>query len=350
MAIEKISAIRGATTAEENSAAAIRESTEELVRIMIAENKIDKSARSAVSCIVSTSADITALYPARVIRESGLLDCPMFSCLEPDMDGALPFCIRIMLTVSDTKKACADIKHVYLHEAKRLRPDLSKPFAVAIDGPSGAGKSTVAKLLSKAHNMTYLDTGAMYRAIGLKMHNCGVALDDTRKIEHTLENTDITVTSKDGVQHVLLDGQDVSEEIRKHFVSKLASDFSAVKQVRLKLVEMQRKIASGKDCILDGRDIGTYVLPDAAVKIYLTAGVKVRARRRFDELTAKGEKCELDKIEKDIESRDYNDMHRDFAPLRKAEDAVEVVTDNMDIEEVVRRIGEIIENKRSNAK
>ena len=365
---ERIIALRGATTIEANTREEIVSKTTELVRTLAEDNGIGSLSR-AVWCMISTTSDITAFYPARSVRESGLLDCPLMSCLEPAIENSLPLCIRVLIELATDEAAELKPCHAYLHGAAALRPDLARPFKtsdenksdglvgtyksdfgkvlnVAIDGPSGAGKSTVAKLLSRRLSMTYLDTGAMYRAIGLKMHRKGIALSDISGIERTLDGTRIEVENIDGVQHVLLDGKDVSGEIRRHYVSKLASDFSAVKQVRLKLVEMQRKIASEKDCILDGRDIGTFVLPNAAVKFYLTASVKVRAKRRFDELTAKGETCELEAIEKDIEARDYNDMHRDFAPLKKADDAVEVVTDDMSVEQVVAFMSEIINSKR----
>ncbi len=364
---EKITALRGATTVEENTRDEIVSKTRELIEKLVADNGIGTGAR-AVWCLISTTADITAFYPARALRESGLLSCPLMSCLEPNMDNALPLCIRVMIELAVDEKTEFVPRHAYLHKAALLRPDLAEALGedarseqvqtsrsaeaknaivnVAIDGPSGAGKSTVAKLLARRLSMTYLDTGAMYRAIGLKMHRKGICLDDVEGIERTLDCTAIEVETIDGIQHVFLDGKDVSGEIRRHYVSKLASDFSAVRQVRLKLVEMQRNIASEKDCILDGRDIGTFVLPDAAVKFYLTASVKVRAKRRFDELKAKGEECELDTIERDIETRDYNDMHREFAPLKKADDAVEVVTDDMSVDQVVAFMIDIINSKR----
>lgn len=364
MAIENVIAVRGAITIDSDTPEQIVSSTTELIGAIVEANGIGTSCK-AVSCIISSTADVTAFYPARAIRESGLLSCPLFSCLEPPIKGSLPFCIRVMIELVGEVDT---VKHIYLHGASTLRPDLIEPkegtemqtenteakifsenaaFNVAIDGPSGAGKSTVAKILARKTGMTYLDTGAMYRAIGLKMHRSGVRLDDTATIIDTLAKTQIEVETANGVQHVLLDGKDVSDEIRRHYVSKLASDFSAVKEVRLKLVEMQREIASSKDCILDGRDIGTFVLPDAAVKFYLTASVDVRAKRRYDELTAKGEACDLQQIKQDIKQRDYNDMHRDFAPLKKADDSIEVVTDDMTVDQVVAYMNDIIKDKRA---
>lgn len=341
--IDGIYAVRGATTVDSDSEKQISSRVRELIKVMADKNSFGKG-NTPISCILSSTSDITACYPARAARESGIVDCPLFSCLEPPIKGSLPLCVRVMFHVAGTEKAKA--KHVYLHGAKVLRPDLREGFSVAIDGPSGAGKSTMAKLLAERLGMTYLDTGAMYRAIGLKMHESGISTDDLPSVGKVLEETDIRIETKEGIQKVYLDGRDVTTQIRQHFVSKLASDFSAVKQVRLKLVEMQRKIAAESDCILDGRDIGTYVLPDADVKFYLTASAGVRAERRFAELTAKGEKCDLKTIEADIISRDYNDMHREFAPLKKADDAVEVVTDGMSIDEVVAVMEAKIAEKR----
>ena len=213
---------------------------------------------------------------------------------------------------------------------------------IAIDGPSGAGKSTVAKLLAKNLGITYLDTGAMYRAVGLKALRTGVSCSDEKAVDEMLKNTEIDVVNDDGVQKVYLDGEEVSGFIREHRVSKAASDISAVPCVRIAMVELQRKIASKKDTILDGRDIGTYVLPNADFKFYLTASVQERAKRRYAELTAKGESCTLEGIAKDIEQRDYNDSHRALAPLKQADDAVLVDTTNLNIDEVLQTLTEKI--------
>ena len=203
---------------------------------------------------------------------------------------------------------------------------------IAIDGPSGAGKSTVAKALAKRLGFVYLDTGAMYRAAALFAQNQGVDVNDEAAVEGILPQLDIRMTA----QGVFLAHGDVSEDIRKHSMSKAASDISKHKAVRVRLVEMQRQIAASGNCVLDGRDIGTYVLPNARYKFYLTASVAERARRRFSELEAKGgNKSTLQDIQRDIEERDYNDMNRDFAPLRQAEDAVLVDSSSMSIDEVV---------------
>ena len=217
---------------------------------------------------------------------------------------------------------------------------------IAIDGPAGAGKSTIAKLLAAKLGILYLDTGAMYRAVGLKALNSGVDISDAAAVEKMLADTEIDVTQENGVQHVYLDGNDVSSAIRENAVSKAASDISAVPCVRYKMVELQREIASRCDTVLDGRDIGTFVLPNAEYKIFLTASAEERAKRRYAELKAKGSTLTLEQIKDDIVKRDYNDSHRTLAPLKKADDATEVDTTAMSIDDVVGRIYAIIGAKK----
>ena len=217
---------------------------------------------------------------------------------------------------------------------------------IAIDGPAGAGKSTIAKLLAAKLGILYLDTGAMYRAVGLKALNTGVDISDAAAVKKMLADTKIDVTQENGVQHVYLDGNDVSSAIRENAVSKAASDISAVPCVRYKMVELQRGIASRCDTVLDGRDIGTFVLPNAEYKIFLTASAEERAKRRYAELKAKGSTLTLEQIKDDIVKRDYNDSHRTLAPLKKADDATEVDTTAMSIDDVVGRIYAIIGAKK----
>ena len=206
---------------------------------------------------------------------------------------------------------------------------------IAIDGPSGAGKSTVAKELAKRLNITYLDTGAMYRTVALKSLLIGVDVADVKGVEAMLPSVNLDIKYIDGVQHVYLDGRDVSKEIREHRMSKAASDISRIPAVRLKLVEMQRALAAKYDCVLDGRDITSYVLPNAEYKFFITASPEVRAKRRFDELAAKGETIDFSVLLEDIKKRDYNDSHRDFAPLTRTEDSVYIDTSDMTIDEVI---------------
>ncbi len=211
-------------------------------------------------------------------------------------------------------------------------------YNIAIDGPAGAGKSTIARAVAKRMNLIYVDTGMMYRAIALFVLRQKIDLQDKEKIVETCKDADVTIRYEDGVQEVFLNGENVSACLRTEEVGAAASVISPIPQVRSKLVDLQRKLAAESDCIMDGRDIGTCVLPDAQKKIYLTASSEVRAKRRYDELTAKGEACDPEKIREDIEERDYRDMHRETSPLKQAEDAVLVDTSDMTKEEVVEKL------------
>jgi len=208
-------------------------------------------------------------------------------------------------------------------------------YQIAIDGPAGAGKSTIAKALAKKLGFIYVDTGAMYRAMAVYLLRQGIAADDTEKISEASQLADITIVYVDGVQQVVLNGENVTPYLRTEEVGKMASASSVNKDVRLKLVDLQRALAARENVVMDGRDIGTYVLPDANVKVYLTASSACRAKRRYDELIAKGECCDLKAIEADIIERDHRDMNREFAPLRQAEDAVLVDSSDMTVGEVL---------------
>ena len=209
---------------------------------------------------------------------------------------------------------------------------------IAIDGPAGAGKSTVAKILAERLDYMYVDTGAMYRTIALACIRKGIDLADEAAVSKVCAEADISIKYENGVQVMYLDGENVSEAIRNEEVSKAASDTSKFLKVRERLVQMQRDLTKEYNVIMDGRDIGTAVLPDATLKIYLTASVQVRAERRYKEYKEKGIACELEEIKKDIEQRDHNDMTREISPLRKADDAVEVDTSDLTIDEVVQKI------------
>lgn len=193
---------------------------------------------------------------------------------------------------------------------------------IALDGPAGAGKSTVAKAIAKELGIVYLDTGAMYRAVAFYMVEHNIAPEDTAAVEEALKKIELSIEYDGGVQRMILCGRDVSKEIRENHISAAASVFSAIPAVRVFLVEMQRWLAARQDCVLDGRDIGTFVLPQAEFKFYLTADAAERAKRRAAELNARGEAADVATIQKEIEARDYADSHREFAPLRQAEDAV----------------------------
>lgn len=213
---------------------------------------------------------------------------------------------------------------------------MQKIFSVAIDGPAGAGKSTVAKAVAKALNAAYLDTGAMYRTMGLYMAEHGHRRPEA--IAEAARTPDLRVEFRDGVQRMFLDGEDVTERIRTPEAAATASKVSAVGAVRERLVDLQREIARGQSVVMDGRDIGTVVLPDATVKIYLTASCEVRAKRRFDELTQAGKEIAYEQVLDDIVQRDYNDAHRAVSPMRQADDAVRVDTSEMTRDEVVADI------------
>ncbi len=217
---------------------------------------------------------------------------------------------------------------------------------IAIDGPAGAGKSTIAKRLAKKLGFIYVDTGAMYRAMAYYFLQHNIDAKDENAIAATCPDVDVTITYENGEQQVLLNGENVNGVIRNEEVGNMASSTSVYPVVRKKLVELQRQLAKSADVIMDGRDIGTCVLPDAQVKIYLTASSATRAKRRYDELTEKGVSCDLAEIEKDIIDRDYRDMHRETSPLRQAEDAVLVDSSEMNIDEVVDAIYQVYSEAR----
>lgn len=205
---------------------------------------------------------------------------------------------------------------------------------VAVDGPSGAGKSTIARAVAERMSLDYIDTGAMYRAVGYKMLRQGVALSDEAAIRRLMDTTEIDFCQGD----TILDGEVISDRIRTPEISKQASDCSALAMVRRRLVELQRKMGSQKSVIMDGRDIGTVVFPDAEYKFFITATPEERARRRYKELAEKGSQLTFDQVLSDINQRDYNDTHREVDPLRRAEDAVEIDTTHMTIEDVIEFI------------
>ena len=211
-------------------------------------------------------------------------------------------------------------------------------FNIAIDGPAGAGKSTIAKGAARELGFMYLDTGAIYRTLALGLLSAGTDLSDDDALCRDLADMQVEVDYRDGVQYMILNGEDVTDRLRTEQVSSMASVSSAKKQVRDKLLSLQRDIAKAYDLIMDGRDIGTQILPDAPLKIYLTADPKVRAKRRYDEMREKGIGCDIDTIEKEIRERDERDMNRDIAPLKQAEDAVLVDSSDLTIAEVTEKI------------
>lgn len=216
---------------------------------------------------------------------------------------------------------------------------------VAIDGPAGAGKSTVARAAAKELGYIYVDTGALYRAVGVNALRNNIDTTDAAAVSATLDKITVELKFADGVQQVLLNGENVSEEIRTPDASMAASNVSAIPAVRAFLFDLQKNIAKENNCLMDGRDIGTVVLPDAQVKIFLTASAEKRAKRRYDELIAKGAKVEYNTVLEELIQRDYNDSHREVAPLKPAEDSILVDTSDLSLEESIDKVVSTIKEK-----
>ena len=218
-------------------------------------------------------------------------------------------------------------------------------YSIAIDGPAGSGKSSVSKEIAKILNIVYIDTGAMYRTVGLYCLRNHINLDNAEEIEKALQNIDMKITLSEGKQTIYLNGEDVTETIRTQQAGKAASDVAVIYAVREKLVQIQRELSKGHSVIMDGRDIGTNVLPHATVKIYLNASVEQRTNRRCHELMLLGKEYDKKRIEYEIIQRDENDKNRKYNPLKKAEDAIEIDNSNMDMEQTIKTILNIIKQK-----
>lgn len=334
-------AIRGAITADDNTSPQILDNTEMLLKEIIKRNNIEYS--EIVNIIFTGTRDLDSIYPAVAARELGMVDIPLICCQEMHVEGSLEKCIRIMMHIQSPLSRT--IEHVYLKKAKSLRPDLSRdnvsktisdqPFTVAIDGPAGAGKSTIAKALSKKLGIIYLDTGAMYRAIAYKMLNADIDFNNTQGIVSALASTEIEIEFNNGNQGIVLDGIDVSDKIRCPEVSMGASRVAVLPEVRIRLAKIQRDIAKSNSLVMDGRDIGTYVLPDATLKFFLTASLEERARRRWEEMRLRGYEESIEAVKEDIRARDSVDENRSFAPLEVPKDAITIDTTRKSIGEVL---------------
>lgn len=332
-------AIRGATTVNKDKADEIRESVKELLTEIKTQNALNSE--EIVCVLFSNTSDLHSFYPAKAAREAGFYYAPLFSSLEPEINGALKRCIRVMVLTESNKQPV----HVYLRGATALRRDLTDIINIALDGPAGSGKSTVSKLIAKKLNILCLDTGAMYRACALKCAQLNISVTDEKAVNNIISEINLTVRYENGVQHTYLDGKDVSLDIREPEISMLASNVSALECVRTKMVQLQRDIAKQTSCILDGRDIGTNVLPYAPFKFFLTASPEVRAKRRADENLQKGFNTPYDEVLADVIKRDKQDASRKIAPLKQADDAVLIDSSDMSIEEVVDFIINKIQEK-----
>ena len=332
-------AIRGAITVKTDTAEEIKENVKLLLVEIAKENGL--SDEKVICIMFSNTADIHSYYPAKAAREAGFFNCALFSSLEPEIDNSLRLCIRVMVL--------ADIednpRHIYLKGAANLRKDITKKLNIAIDGPAGSGKSTVSKIISKRFDILYLDTGAMYRACALACVNLGVDCANENAVKAIVNSIDISVKYENKAQKTYLNGEDVSDKIRTPEISMLASVVAAHGCIRTKMVELQRKIARENSCVLDGRDIGTNVLPHAEFKFFLTASPEIRANRRLAENKQKGFVQPFEDVLREIKARDEQDINRKIAPLLKAEDAIEINSDNLSEEEVANAICTQIQGK-----
>ena len=332
-------AIRGAITVNSDCADEIRGNVKLLLNEIVKANSL--SIENVICIMFSNTADIHSFYPAKAAREVGFFNCALFSSLEPDISGALPLCIRVMLLAEIENSP----KHIYLKGAANLRKDITKKLNIAIDGPAGSGKSSVSKIISKRFDILYLDTGAMYRACALACSNYKIDCKNEAAVNDIIGSINIDVKYENKMQRTYLNGKDVSELIRTPEISMLASIVSAHGCIRTKMVELQRKIAAENSCVLDGRDIGTNVLPSAEFKFFLTASPEIRANRRLAKNKTKGFKQSFDEVLKEIKARDEQDINRKIAPLIKAEDAREINTDTLSEEEVADVICTAIQGK-----
>lgn len=340
--------IRGATTVLNNTKEDVFEATIEMVQKIIEDNNIITD--DIIDFIFTVTPDITSVFPAAAVRRMGITEVPLLDMAAPDIDNALRMCIRVLVHIN-TEKGNKDLKHVYLRGAEVLRPDLvKKRISVAIDGPAGAGKSSVAKKVAKDMGYIYIDTGAMYRTVAVWAIENGIDYNsDKNSLISNLDKIKIDIEYADDMQKMYLNGRDVSARIRENDASMGASAVATIPEVRAYLVDMQQKMGAKGGVIMDGRDIGTHVLPGAELKVYLTASVDERARRRYTEYVEKGIECDYNSIREDVIKRDENDMNRKASPLRQADDAILVDTTDKNFDEAVAIITDLIRNTEDKA-
>ena len=334
--------IRGAISTE-NDRESILADTTALLQEMILRNGLQNE--DILSVWFTATRDLDAVYPAVAARGLGLTEAGLMCAQEMAVAGSLEKCVRVLATVQTEKKQ-AGMRHVYMKEAAKLRPDLAREgFSIAIDGPSGAGKSTIAKLLAKRLGFIYVDTGAMYRAVALYGLRAGLDLDSAEAVVGYIGGLDIALRYEDGAQHVFLNGEDVTDAIRTAEAGAGASRAAVYAEVRERLVAMQRQMAAAGGVVMDGRDIGTQVLPNAEVKIYLDASADERARRRCAELEGLHQPADYDTIKGELQKRDAYDMSRALSPLRQADDAVRIDCGGMTPEEAAEAVCAVARGK-----
>ena len=330
--------IRGAITVEENTKELILQKTEQLLKIIMKRNRICNE--DIISILFTATQDLTKVYPAVAARQLGIIDASLMCTQEMHVEQSLEKCIRIAMEVK-TNKEQKEMRHVYLDGATILRPDLAIK-SIAIDGPGGAGKSSVAKFLAEKLNYLYIDTGAMYRSVALYCLENKIDTENEKEVEQALSHIQLDIEHQDGQQKIFLNTEDVTQRVRTQEVGKAASNVAKIKRVRELLVGLQRQLTKSKNIIMDGRDIGTNVLPNASLKIYLDANVALRTKRRVDELIKLGENPIYEKIKAEIEDRDFHDKSREISPLCIAEDAIVIDTSNMSIEQASNHIIELL--------
>ena len=318
-------AIRGATTVEKDEAENIKQRVKELLTEIKNANNLNED--NMIFILFSNTADIRSFYPAKAAREAGFFSCALYSSLEPEIENSLNKCIRIMVLADISTKP----KHIYLHNAAALRKDLTT-INIAVDGPAGSGKSTVSELIAKRLNILHLDTGATYRAVAFACKKHKIDFYDEQQVKANIDKFNIEIKYLNNKQSTMLDNIDISDMIRTPEMSLAASTVSAYKCVRDTMVELQRKFASSNSCILDGRDIGSNVLPNAQFKFFLTASAEIRAKRRVAENQTKNINQPFDIVLADIMLRDKQDSMRKFAPLVCADDAIKIDTSDMGID------------------